>query len=298
MPFTVVTLSKVPASLRGDLSKWMQEISGGVYVGNFNSQVREKLWKRICDNISSGEATLSYACRNEIGYNFETLNTKREVIDYDGIPLVSIPKAKDEEHEISKLGFSDAAKFRRINKYAKRMVGRYINSYTIVDIETTGLHEKEDEIIEIGAIKIIEEHREFFHRLIKSKKPIPKYIEEVTGISNEISQSGDDLEDVIGEFVSFVNDRVIIGYNVDFDIKFINEALRKMNKSVLRNECHDLLKDIKTDKHDLSNYKLQTVLEAYGIDKKVPHRALEDAKIIYELSKKVNKFQSYLKEKH
>ena len=42
MPFTVVTLKSVPPSLRGDLTKWMQEIAIGVYVGNFNSRIREK----------------------------------------------------------------------------------------------------------------------------------------------------------------------------------------------------------------------------------------------------------------
>ncbi len=47
MVMTVVTLSKVPPSLRGDLTKWMQEIATGVYVGNFNTRVREQLWERI-----------------------------------------------------------------------------------------------------------------------------------------------------------------------------------------------------------------------------------------------------------
>ena len=45
MPFTVITLKKVPNSLRGDLTRWMQEIATGVYVGNFNSRVREALWQ-------------------------------------------------------------------------------------------------------------------------------------------------------------------------------------------------------------------------------------------------------------
>ena len=46
MPFTVITLKKVPDSLRGDLTRWMQEIATGVYVGSYNSKVREYLWKR------------------------------------------------------------------------------------------------------------------------------------------------------------------------------------------------------------------------------------------------------------
>ncbi|MDN6836187.1 MAG: type I-E CRISPR-associated endoribonuclease Cas2e, partial [Lactococcus lactis] len=88
MPFTVITLKKVPNSLRGDLTKWMQEIATGVYVGNFNTKVRSQLWERVIQSVGTGEATMSYVYRNEIGYQFETLNTQRQVADYDGIPLV------------------------------------------------------------------------------------------------------------------------------------------------------------------------------------------------------------------
>ena len=90
MPLTVITLKNSTPSLRGDLSKWMQEIATGVYIGNFSSRIREYLWSRVIESVGNGEATLSYASRNEIGYKFETYNTKRETIDCEGIPLVKI----------------------------------------------------------------------------------------------------------------------------------------------------------------------------------------------------------------
>lgn len=52
----VITLSKTPMSLRGDLTKWCQEIQTGVYVGNVNAKIREQLWQRIEKNIGTGEA--------------------------------------------------------------------------------------------------------------------------------------------------------------------------------------------------------------------------------------------------
>lgn len=100
MPFTVITLKKVPNSLRGDLSRWMQEIATGVYIGNYNSKVREYLWKRIYDTVEEGEATISYSSRNEIGYSFSTCNTERQIIDFDGIPLVLFPWNTSEEAEL------------------------------------------------------------------------------------------------------------------------------------------------------------------------------------------------------
>ncbi len=43
----VITLTKVPNSLRGDLTKWYQEIQTGVYVGNVTAKIRDELWNRI-----------------------------------------------------------------------------------------------------------------------------------------------------------------------------------------------------------------------------------------------------------
>ncbi|NMD37348.1 MAG: type I-E CRISPR-associated endoribonuclease Cas2, partial [Christensenellaceae bacterium] len=117
MPLTVITLSNVPKSLKGDLSKWMQEIATGVYVGNFNTKVREKLWERVTANIEEGEATISYYYRNEIGYKFSTVNTKRESVDFDGIPLVMLKNSENFKEENIKLGYSKASKIRKSKKY-------------------------------------------------------------------------------------------------------------------------------------------------------------------------------------
>lgn len=55
----VITLSKTPASLRGDLTKWCQEIQTGIYVGSVNAKVRDLLWERVQKNIGQGEAVFS-----------------------------------------------------------------------------------------------------------------------------------------------------------------------------------------------------------------------------------------------
>ncbi len=67
MAMTVITISNAPMSLRGDLTKWMQEIATGVYMGNLNPRVREELWERVAESVGQGQATLCYAARNELG---------------------------------------------------------------------------------------------------------------------------------------------------------------------------------------------------------------------------------------
>lgn len=292
MPFTVITLKNTPNSLRGDLSKWMQEIATGVYVGNFNSKIREELWKRVIDSSGVGEATLSYRDRNEIGYNFETHNTRREVIDFEGIPLVLIRSEKKEPSK-SQYGFSKASKYHKAKKFSKPKTNEKNISLVILDIETDGLDEKTNKIIEIGALKT--DTKEEFHKLIKIDSNLPEKIIELTGIRDEDLKNGEDIVTALKELKEFIGDRDIVGYGVKFDIKFINRNLKVNNLERLTNRFLDLLDFVKREKIFLENYKLETVLKSYGIDKKVPHRALKDVKLIYELSTKVNKFQEFIK---
>ena len=56
----VITLSDCPPKVRGDLSKWLIEINTGVYVGQVSARVREELWKRICENLHAGRATMVF----------------------------------------------------------------------------------------------------------------------------------------------------------------------------------------------------------------------------------------------
>lgn len=292
MPFTVITLKNTPNSLRGDLSKWMQEIATGVYVGNFNSKIREELWKRVIDSSGVGEATLSYRDTNEIGYNFETHNTAREVIDFEGIPLVLIRSEKKEPSK-SQYGFSKASKYHKAKKFSKPKTNEKNISLVILDIETDGLDEKTNKIIEIGALKT--DTKEEFHKLIKIDSKLPEKIIELTGIKDEDLKNGEDIVTALKEFKEFIGDRDIVGYGVKFDIKFINRNLKVNNLERLTNRSWDLLDFAKREKTFLENYKLETALKSYGIDKKVPHRALKDVKLINELSTKVNKFQEFLK---
>lgn len=296
MPFTVITLRNVPPSLRGDLTKWMQEIATGVYVGNFNSRLREYLWKRVCDSVGSGEATLSYSLNNEIGYDFETLNTQREPINFEGIPLILIPCLDKVKSEQLSFGFSNAAKVRKANQFSKIRKGSQTLPFVVMDIETDGLDEKINNIIEVAALKVNGSTVEEFHSLIKCEKAMPKDIVQITGITDDVlSEKGNERTKVMQDFISFIGDHILVGFAVDFDIRFLNQYCKSMDLPLLKNRRVDLLRLVKKEKIALQNYKLETVLSSYEINKKVPHRALADTQLILELSSKVNKFQESLR---
>lgn len=289
MPFTIITLSKVKSSLRGDLTKWMQEIDTGVYVGNFNSKVRENLWQRIINNIGDGSATMSYSYRNEIGYDFKTYNTDRKVIYSDSIPLV-LRENKKAEFVISKNGFSKQAKIRKAQKYKEK-------KYIVIDIETSGLDYKNNKIIEVAAVltntrgKIIDTYQS----LIKQNIKLPKEITDLTGIMTEDIENAKEEKDVLEEFIKFIGNYDVVGYNVNFDINFINYYLNKNALKSLENKVYDLKDYVKREKLFMKNYRLQTALKEYAIEKTVKHRALEDAYVTTELSTKVNEFLKKIK---
>ena len=164
--------------------------------------------------------------------------------------------------------------------------------FVIIDIETDGLDKEKDYIIEIGAVKSVGGKISEFQSLISYEGTLPKHIVAMTGITtNMLKTNGKNVEVVLKNFKEFIGDLDIIGYNVSFDIEFINIALSKFELENLENKRYDLMKFVKNEKLFLANYKLQTVIKEYGVGDEVPHRALEDARLIYKLAVKVNKFR-------
>ena len=87
---TVMVLSNVPPGLRGELSKWMVEVSAGVYVGKLSAAVRERLWARVRHYSRTGTATLVQTTNTEQGYVMETIgDPSYRVRDFDGLQLVT-----------------------------------------------------------------------------------------------------------------------------------------------------------------------------------------------------------------
>lgn len=297
MPFTVITLRNVPNSLRGDLSRWMQEIATGVYIGNYNSKVREYLWKRISETVKEGEATISYSCRNEIGYSFSTCNTERQIVDFDGIPLVLLPwrefsektvaKEKSANYDVnankqtSSQTLSSETEKSNNSVSANSSTSDRQNDLVFLDIETTGLNVDKDQIIEIGAKRISNsELKEDFQRLIRIDRQIPDVVRNLTNITDEMLSNGAELETVLRDFQKFIQNAVLVGYNISFDIKFLNKAFEKFSLGTIRNKTKDLMYEAKRRKVFQLNYKFETTLKTYGIDRQVFHRALQDANLL------------------
>ena len=87
---TVMVLERVPAGLRGKLTRWMLELRAGVFVGTLSGRVREKLWADVCKRRRGvGACTIVHGAQTEQGYVIQTIgDTSRAVADFDGLQLM------------------------------------------------------------------------------------------------------------------------------------------------------------------------------------------------------------------
>lgn len=284
----VIALSRVPASLRGDLTKWCQEIQTGIYVGRFSARIRDLLWERIQKNIGSVEATIVYTTNNELGYAFRSTRADREVVNYDGIPLLM---HLEKPPSSIKHGFSDAARFHRA-KQMRTGSGKgteMTRKVVALDIETTGLDSATDEIISIGAVKSTNgEEIERFYRIIQPDKVISPKITDLTGLSQQkVEQEGISLEAALTDLRDFIGRSIVVGYNVAFDWGFIERGYDKVGQDRLGNRIIDLLKVVRQKEVFLDNFRFETVLKYYQIENQDQHNSLADAEATIKLMTKL-----------
>lgn len=277
--------------MRGDLTKWCQEIQSGVYVGNVSARVRERLWQRVNENIGRGEATLIYNTNNELGYTFRTTRRDKEVVDADGIPLM---KSLFQNNEETRHGFSNA--YRNHQARIIRHQQKRGPSFVALDLETTGLTPSNNQIISIGAVKVEDDKVASFYRLVKleSGKNIPNDIVRVTKLNAHLlNTKGTEVKEAIIDLQHFVKNMPIVGYNLLFDERFLQAAVIKHNLIQFNNKMVDILPYIKRVDKFCDNYQLGTILTKYGIKNKKLHNSLSDAKATMSLTKKLIKKYSF-----
>lgn len=288
----IVTMTDCPVGLRGDLTKWLLEINPGVFVGQVSARVREKLWERIIETTKGGRVTMVFNTNNEQRLDFRVHNSTWEPIDFDGIKLMLRPSPfRIRRLQESRLGFSKASK-RLIAKRAMNKRGTaHHSTYVVIDIETSGLRPEEHEIIELGAVRVME-HKivERFTLLVKPRVPITPEIQRVTGITNGLlNDEGVPVSLAINKFVEFLQDCPVVSHNIEFDFQFLRYACNSCGLPVIGNQKVDTLVLSRKKLKQMKSYKLGALAEHFGIDTSQKHRSLADCKITYELYEKLIK---------
>jgi CRISPR-associated protein Cas2 len=101
-----------------------------------------------------------------------------------------------------------------------------------------------------------------------------------------INQEGESLETALTEFVAFVQNLPIIGYNTNFDMRFLQDAAKRYN-IMLANKFSDALPMVRRAWPGLPSYKLSNIVkddtflkwcQAQSLSDEGIHRALGDCK--------------------
>ncbi|MCQ3938009.1 MAG: DNA polymerase III subunit epsilon [Chloroflexi bacterium] len=146
-----------------------------------------------------------------------------------------------------------------------------------LDIETTGLDEERDSIIEIAAVKFNGRRVEGeFNTLVNPGKHIPDFITGLTGIDDAMVRQAPRLRDIAHELTAFVGDAPILGHNVKFDIGFLRKAgLFEYQQTLDTYELASVLLPT------ASRYNLGALGKQLGIPLPATHRALDDARVAH-----------------
>jgi DNA polymerase III epsilon subunit family exonuclease len=146
-----------------------------------------------------------------------------------------------------------------------------------LDIETTGLDENREAIIEIAAVKFNGRRVEGeFNTLVNPGKHIPDFITGLTGIDNAMVRNAPRLRDIAHELTAFVGDAPILGHNVKFDIGFLRKAgLFEYQQTLDTYELASVLLPA------ASRYNLGALGQQLGIPLPATHRALDDARVTH-----------------
>ncbi|MFT3895862.1 MAG: exonuclease domain-containing protein [Anaerolineales bacterium] len=166
-----------------------------------------------------------------------------------------------------------------------------MQSIVSIDIETTGLNNERDTIIEIGAVKF-KGHRveDEWSTLVNPGKHIPEFITGLTGINDSEVRNAPKLRDIAQDLEAFVGDAPVVGHNVRFDLGFLQKQAGILNY----NDVIDTYELAAVLMPTASRYNLGALGKQLGILLPATHRALEDARVtmaafnkLFEMAKEI-----------
>ncbi|ALX47939.1 ATP-dependent DNA helicase DinG [Lentibacillus amyloliquefaciens] len=157
--------------------------------------------------------------------------------------------------------------------------------YVVVDLETTGHSPaNSDKIIEVGIViiennEITGEHSTF----LNPEKPIPAFITNLTGISDQDVNGAPRFHDKASDITALFENSYLVAHNVPFDLGFLNGELASAGFPKLENPVLDTVELARILYPQAPGFKLGQLADHLNITHDAPHRALTDALMTAEL---------------
>ena len=163
------------------------------------------------------------------------------------------------------------------------------DTLAFVDLETTGGNPAYDRITEIGIVRVrngvaLEE----WSTLVNPECPISPYIEAFTGISSEMVADAPLFADVAAAVFDKLRGAVFIAHNARFDHSFLRSEFRKVGLGF----SPEALCTVKLSRRlfpEHVRHNLDAVMERHSLSCSARHRALGDARVLWDLWAKLQR---------
>lgn len=168
--------------------------------------------------------------------------------------------------------------------------------YVVIDTELTGLNERKDSIISIGAVRMSGTRIELagsFHQLVKPEtefRPKSVVVHEIT--PSDVLEKPN-IDSILSEFMQFCDEDIIVGHCVSIDLCFINREMKRIVGNTMQNPVIDTYKIYEWLRRKVptrtcfssspQNSSLYEIAKCFSIAVRGAHNALVDAFITAQL---------------
>ena len=154
----------------------------------------------------------------------------------------------------------------------------------VLDTETTGISVKEGHrIVEIGCIELdnLIPTKNKFHCYLNPKRKVSEKAFEIHGYSDDFLSKQIEFNEIVDEFINFINGKRLIIHNAEFDLGHLNNELHLLGKNKIKNEIVDTLV-LARDKFPGSSINLDALCKRFRIDnsRRIQHSALVDCELL------------------
>ncbi len=151
------------------------------------------------------------------------------------------------------------------------------DTFVVFDLETTGFSAKDNNIIEIGAVKIEKgEITGRFSTFVNPSEPIPYRIEKLTGINDRMVADAPFINDALSQFAAFADGAVFVAHNAAFDMGFL--AAKEEAAGMARQYSYvDTLGMARLLVPEIARFRLDNLCKFFKIPLENHHRAVDDA---------------------
>ena len=154
-------------------------------------------------------------------------------------------------------------------------------TFVAFDTETTGFSARSNRLVEIGAVKFQNgEVLSVRSWLINPGVPIPKQVQQVHGITDQMVADAPPFAKIYPEFLAFIGDAVLLAHNARFDVSFMKAEAQRCGRPAPTNIVLDTLRLSRAWFPNLKSYSLGDLTKTLEIQPGTFHRGLADAQYL------------------